>query len=184
VTTSACNAPAGYVADNTDCDDNNPGVNPGATEVCNALDDDCDTQVDEGVQTTFYQDADTDTYGNPAVTTSACNAPAGYVADNTDCDDNNPGVNPGATEVCNSIDDDCNGSPEGSSNTWNGNGDGINWSDAANWSDGMVPLTCQDVIIPAGFQVIVPINFNAVGKTLDVPFSGQIEVQGTMIIQQ
>src|SRR6185295_18386709 len=100
-------APAGYVVDNTDCNDGNSAIHPGAVEVCNLVDDDCDTQIDEGVQSTFYADTDNDTYGNPASSTMACSAPAGYVADNTDCNDGNNAVNPGATEVCNTIDDDC-----------------------------------------------------------------------------
>jgi hypothetical protein len=106
-TTQACSAPSGYVANSTDCDDTRSGVHPGATEVCNGLDDDCDTQVDEGVKSTFYQDSDNDTYGNSAVTTQACSAPNGYVADSTDCNDNVGSIHPNATEVCNGVDDDC-----------------------------------------------------------------------------
>jgi parallel beta-helix repeat protein len=91
-----------------DCDDTNAAVNPGATEICNGIDDNCDGQIDEGVKTTFYRDADGDGYGNPADTTEACTAPTGYVSDNTDCDDGNADVNPGATEVCDDgIDNDC-----------------------------------------------------------------------------
>jgi hypothetical protein len=108
-TTEACSAPDGYVTDNTDCDDADASVNPGATEICDGVDNDCDGQVDEGVQSTFYQDADGDGYGNPGATTEACSAPDGYVTDNTDCDDADDDVHPGATEVCNGIDDDCDG---------------------------------------------------------------------------
>ena len=95
-----------------DCDDSNDQVNPGAAEVCNSIDDNCVGGVDEGVTTTFYADTDTDTYGDPLATQEACVVPADYVADNNDCDDNDPGINPGAAEVCNSIDDNCDGSTD------------------------------------------------------------------------
>ncbi len=57
--------------------------------------------------TTWFQDADGDGFGNPAVTKTACPQPDGYVADNTDCDDTNPNVYPGATEICDGVQDDC-----------------------------------------------------------------------------
>jgi hypothetical protein len=73
-----------------DCDDTNSAVFPGAVETCNGLDDDCDNQTDEGVALTFYRDSDADGYGDAAVSTQACTAPDGYVADGTDCDDSDP----------------------------------------------------------------------------------------------
>ncbi|MBC8048371.1 MAG: T9SS type A sorting domain-containing protein, partial [Fimbriimonadaceae bacterium] len=100
-------APEGYVADNTDCDDSNAAVNPGATEICNTIDDDCNELIDEGLLNTYYADADEDTYGDDAASTAACDTPVGYVADNTDCDDSNAAINPGAIEITNSVDDDC-----------------------------------------------------------------------------
>ncbi len=107
---TGCLAPAGYVANDDDCNDALTSINPGAPEVCNLLDDDCDGVIDDGVLLTFYADADGDGFGNPAVTTLACTAPAGFVSDDTDCDDANASINPSATEACNGIDDDCDNS--------------------------------------------------------------------------
>jgi hypothetical protein len=109
-TTSACTMPAGYSAADSDCDDASASVHPGAVEVCNGADDDCNGQVDEGLPTaTLYRDADGDGHGNAAITVTSCSAPAGYVADATDCNDANAAVHPGALEFCSAIDDDCNG---------------------------------------------------------------------------
>ncbi len=108
----ACVAPSGTVADATDCEDGNPAVHPGAAEVCNGIDDDCDAAVDDddgsldpSTAATWYGDGDGDGYGAGA--TLACVQPTGTVADGTDCDDGAAAVNPGASEVCNGIDDDC-----------------------------------------------------------------------------
>jgi hypothetical protein len=103
--------PAGFVSDSSDCDDTNPAIHPGATEICNGLDDDCNGAADDGLPVaTYYADADQDTYGNPNVAITYCDQPAGYVTDSTDCDDTNPNVNPGVLEVSNNgIDDNCNG---------------------------------------------------------------------------
>ncbi len=110
-TLNQCDKPAGYVADNTDCDDGNGDVYPGATELCNGIDDDCDGGVDINAvdAPTWYADNDGDGFGDTGSTLNQCDKPAGYVADNTDCDDNNDDVYPGATEVCNGIDDNCEG---------------------------------------------------------------------------
>ena len=84
----ACSAPAGYVANSTDCDDSNIAINPAAVEVCDGIDNDCDGSVDEGVLTTWYADADSDGLGDATDSQQACSSPAGYVADSSDlCDD-------------------------------------------------------------------------------------------------
>ncbi|MFO7962810.1 MAG: MopE-related protein [Desulfobacterales bacterium] len=105
----------GYYAEATgcwpvDCDDTDAAINPGAVEVCDGKDNDCDGEVDEGVQNIYYQDADGDGYGDPMNSIQDCSAPSGYVTDNTDCDDTDASVNPGAAEVCDDgIDNDCDG---------------------------------------------------------------------------
>ncbi len=111
-TDTECTQPSGYVADNTDCDDTDAAIHPSATEVCNGVDDDCDGAIDEAGATgtiTTYADADGDGFGDPSVTEESCTPASGYVADNTDCNDADAAVYPGADEWCNGQDDDCDG---------------------------------------------------------------------------
>jgi hypothetical protein len=56
---------------------------------------------------TWYRDFDGDGHGNPSVTTSACAAPAGYVANSDDCDDATAARFPGNTEICDGLDNNC-----------------------------------------------------------------------------
>ena len=109
-TAQACSAPQGYVASSDDCNDLDPNSHPGAVEICDSADNDCDTQVDEGVETTFYADGDSDGFGDPSTTTEGCSVPIGYVANGDDCDDTNAQVSPAAYELCDSADNDCDGS--------------------------------------------------------------------------
>ena len=91
-----------------DCDDSNDTVYPGADEQCDGIDSDCDGELDNGVTTVFYADSDGDGYGNPNITTEACAAPDGFVANGSDCDDAESSAYPGAEERCDGIDNDCN----------------------------------------------------------------------------
>jgi len=107
--------PAGYwISDNTDCDDNDAAINPGAAEVCDGIDNNCDGDTDEGhaKDKTYYRDSDGDGYGDPDTYFITClaNAPAGWVTDNTDCDDGDANINPGAFDICgNGVDENCDG---------------------------------------------------------------------------
>ncbi len=123
-TQNCSSAPAGYVSNNTDCDDTDTAINPAAAEICDAKDNNCDGQIDEGFQTqNYYEDADSDGYGNLLVSLQSCVVPSGYVSDNTDCDDTDAAVNPGAAEICDTKDNDCNGQiDEGMPDT---DGDGL-----------------------------------------------------------
>jgi uncharacterized delta-60 repeat protein len=95
-----------------DCDDDNAATHPNAVETCDGKDNDCDGQIDEGLPTkTWYTDADHDGYGANATAHVGCMAPpgTGWILVGGDCDDANAGVHPGATEICDGIDNNCNG---------------------------------------------------------------------------
>ena len=110
-----CGNVAGESAVRTDCNDGAAAVNPNATEICNAIDDDCDTQIDDADTsrsggTTWYQDADSDGHAGSATTVQRCVQPVGFFASATDCDDANRNAYPSAAETpADAIDQDCNG---------------------------------------------------------------------------
>src|SRR6188474_2327163 len=57
----------------------------------------------------FYADVDSDGHGDPLATVTDCSAPSGYTTTSDDCDDERDTVHPGADEICNDVDDDCDG---------------------------------------------------------------------------
>ncbi|MEZ4239160.1 MAG: MopE-related protein [Myxococcota bacterium] len=107
-----------YVLDATDCDDADPLVHPQADERCNGIDDDCDATVDVGAvdAATYWPDVDADGFGDataePVVSCADPSDAVHYVAEATDCDDADAAVHPLADELCNGIDDDCDGATD------------------------------------------------------------------------
>jgi len=96
----------------TDCDDENPLIYPGAEEVCDGVDNNCNSETDEPSAVdaqTWFADSDGDGHGDPLAATPSCPQPSGFVADNTDCDDTSTSTHPGALEVCDGSDNDCDG---------------------------------------------------------------------------
>jgi len=105
--------PTGFVVDNTDCNDGDDSLNPAMAENCDGIDNDCNGLIDDGLpKTTYFFDADGDGYGDAGITADTCISvpPIGFVVDNTDCDDQNSGINPGLADISdNAIDEDCSG---------------------------------------------------------------------------
>ena len=128
----------GYSEVDGDCDDDDASLSPGATEYCDGIDNDCDGSTDEASSadaSTWYFDGDGDGYGDATSSQAACTAPAGYISDASDCDDTDPGIRPGASEYCDGVDNDCDGSTDEASavdaSTWYLDGDGDGYGDAA-----------------------------------------------------
>ncbi len=114
--TTVCLPPTrDYVRDNTDCAPENTAINPGASEVCNGFDDNCDRVVDTDAidRRTWYADRDRDGFGDPAIFVQTCMPPAlDFVENDDDCGPSENNINPNAEEVCDDVDHDCSGSPD------------------------------------------------------------------------
>ena len=102
---------AGFVLNPDDCNDNVAAINPDALDVCDGFDNDCDGFVDNdaSIWPTWFADTDGDGFGDANSTTQACVMPIGYTNNDLDCDDSDFDVKPTGVEICNGIDDDCDG---------------------------------------------------------------------------
>jgi hypothetical protein len=128
----SCNPVEGRVRNRNDCDDSDRDINPEATEVCDGVDNDCNDLIDDGVSTIYYRDADADTYGDADNTIAACALPGGYVTNSTDCDDSTNLRFPGNPEVCDGIDNNCDGAIDnGAGSTWYIDNDKDGYGDTA-----------------------------------------------------
>ncbi|HEX8698080.1 MAG TPA: MopE-related protein [Myxococcaceae bacterium] len=101
----------------TDCNDGDGAIRPGATELCDTRDNDCDGSTNEGVGSNWYPDNDRDSFGDksapPTVSCTMPSGPTAYVQDNSDCKDSDANIFPRANTApearCDEEDDDCDG---------------------------------------------------------------------------
>jgi hypothetical protein len=106
--------PIGYVEcpDTPDCDDSNGTIFPGATEVCDGVDNDCNDLIDDELDDyEYWEDGDGDGFGAGDIETTCDSTPGPdqveYDELELDCDDTDDEINPDASEVCNGVDDNC-----------------------------------------------------------------------------
>ncbi len=94
-----------------DCDDNDPATLTGQLEICDDRDNDCDGAVDEEENfVPWHPDRDGDLFGDAtAAPVLSCEPVPDHSIRATDCDDTRPTINPAGVEVCNGLDDDCDG---------------------------------------------------------------------------
>jgi hypothetical protein len=143
-TITACYAPVGYVSLSGDCNDSDNTIHPGAVEIPDdGIDQNCDSS------TACFADADNDGYRTTSTITSAdCDClddgealpsdPSG------DCNDSNATIHPGISEVCDGLDNDCDGTVDESANT-------IFYRDADGDGYGNVNQTVFACPAPAGY---------------------------------
>jgi hypothetical protein len=110
----------GYSVEEGDCNDGDADFHPASTEVCDGVDNDCDGLVDDADDSidfntggTYLLDSDADGYGSSDDLVHACQQPFGTI-DSTDqsewdCDDSDPAIHPAAVEICDGVDNDCDG---------------------------------------------------------------------------
>ncbi|MEQ1747427.1 MAG: MopE-related protein, partial [Saprospiraceae bacterium] len=169
-----------------DCDDHNPNVHPSATEVCDGLDNDCNGLTDEQPVYTYFRDADSDGFGDLALSLDTCTAlpPTGYVTNSLDCDDATVAINPNAPEACDGLDNNCNGMVDDLPFfTYFRDGDGDGFGDLAATLDtcltpapaGFVDnsLDCDDTaaaINPNAPEACDGVDNNCNGMVDDLPF--------------
>jgi hypothetical protein len=149
IDSACCNAGDGDPVCGTDCDDAADAIRPGATEACDATDNDCDANADEGVIVSGFADRDGDGRGDPAMPLMACPDSAGFSIHDDDCDDTDPAVHGVLLEVCDERDNDCDTRVDEMTgvSTWFPDEDGDGYGSAS----GRTMESCE---MPAGYALL------------------------------
>jgi len=150
IDTCQASPPTGYVNNLQDCNDQNDQLNPNIAEVCDGIDNDCNGLIDDGLELfRYYLDFDGDSFGEASVFVDTCitNPPLGFVTNDLDCNDNDDQLNPDISEVCDGIDNDCNGIADDGLDVFRYyfDSDGDGYGEAINFAD-----TCITVA-PVGY---------------------------------
>ncbi|MCC6839647.1 MAG: hypothetical protein IT230_05755, partial [Flavobacteriales bacterium] len=106
--TTDCEQPPGTVLVGGDCNDNDPDIHPGASEVCDGADNDCANGVDDGLtMVNYWPDSDGDGFGDQSASVvTACAPPSGHVTNNTDACPNDPLKQVSGACGCGNVDTD------------------------------------------------------------------------------
>jgi hypothetical protein len=149
-----------------DCDDSTWNVNPNGTEVCNNQDDDCDGITDNpgslGCQN-HYVDSDGDNYGSGAPICICWPNTEYTTTKGGDCNEDSPSINPGIDELCDKVDNNCNGIID----------------EGVSSSCGNCDPTCHQVSIgPDGDEAFTPDDDNSSNVSVDAQGSLKSTAQG------
>ena len=126
-----------------DCDDLDDAVHPGAEELCDGLDNNCSGEVDDVLEPEgqpFWDDEDGDGFGAGQAIV-ACEQPGGWSAEGGDCDDEDPRIHPDADELCDGLDNNCDGDTDEDSAV-----DAVDWfsdNDHDGWGTGAAVHACD-----------------------------------------
>jgi hypothetical protein len=147
----------GFTEEQGDCDDDNADLSPGATEVCDEIDNDCDGDIDDAdasvdlsTGSVFYADEDGDTYGNADMPIEACVMPEDSVENMDDCDDTSATVSPDGIEVCDTVDNDCDGMIDDDDDSLDATTGSTFYSDADGDGEGDADSMVMACVLPEG----------------------------------
>ena len=126
----SCVAPSGFVSDDTDCDDTDINISP---------------------QTSWFVDTDQDGYGDTSDFLVSCIEPSGYVLIDGDCNDNLVYVYPQAPEVCDGIDNSCNGLTDDDDSALDTSTTSTFYLDADGDGFGDLSTSIEACLVPSGY---------------------------------